>query len=62
MLDAAHVEHDAYVLFEKLMQFAKPWYEFSESSSGTRSARNSTSVSDITVWIDGLVSKDWLTG
>ena len=29
-LDPAFIEHDAYILFDKMMRYAKPWYEFNE--------------------------------
>ena len=29
-LDSTFIEHDAYILFEKIMKHAKPWYEFNE--------------------------------
>ncbi|KAI9488055.1 rab-GTPase-TBC domain-containing protein [Zychaea mexicana] len=32
-LDSAFIEHDAYVLFDKIMKYAKPWYEFNERIS-----------------------------
>ncbi|KAI7880453.1 RabGAP/TBC [Lichtheimia hyalospora FSU 10163] len=33
VLDPHYVEHDAYILFDKLMVHAKPWYEFNEKLS-----------------------------
>ncbi|KAI8886319.1 RabGAP/TBC [Backusella circina FSU 941] len=30
VLDSAFIEHDAYILFDKLMTFGKSWYEFNE--------------------------------
>lgn len=30
VLDSAFVEHDAYILFGKLMTFGKSWYEFND--------------------------------
>ena len=33
VLDPHYVEHDAYILFDKLMIHAKPWYEFNEKLS-----------------------------
>ncbi|KAI9243403.1 rab-GTPase-TBC domain-containing protein [Phascolomyces articulosus] len=32
-LDPAYIEHDAYILFDKIMKYAKPWYEFNERIS-----------------------------
>lgn len=60
VLDANYVEHDAYLLFEKLMHFAKPWYEFNENSSSRATlARNSTSVS-VTVTNETRIIMYWL--
>jgi hypothetical protein len=30
VLDSNFVEHDAYILFDKLMTFGKSWYEFND--------------------------------
>ncbi|KAJ8656160.1 hypothetical protein O0I10_008173 [Lichtheimia ornata] len=35
VLDPHYVEHDAYILFDKLMVHAKPWYEFNEKLSSS---------------------------
>lgn len=29
-LDSTYIEHDAYILFDKLMTYGKAWYEFNE--------------------------------
>ncbi|KAL0074506.1 rab-GTPase-TBC domain-containing protein [Phycomyces blakesleeanus] len=30
VLNSTYVEHDAYLLFERMMKYAKPWYEFND--------------------------------
>lgn len=40
VLDSDFVEHDAYILFEKLMTYGKSWYEFNEDVSKPASNRN----------------------
>ncbi|KAI8148411.1 rab-GTPase-TBC domain-containing protein [Fennellomyces sp. T-0311] len=42
-LDPAYIEHDAYILFDKIMKYAKPWYEFNERIS----AKVTTSSPDL---------------
>lgn len=37
VLDADFVEHDAYILFDKLMTFGKSWYEFNDDVSSRKS-------------------------
>ncbi|KAI8060074.1 rab-GTPase-TBC domain-containing protein [Gongronella butleri] len=37
ILDPNYVEHDAYLLFEKLMTYAKPWYELNAQDAINRS-------------------------
>lgn len=36
VLDADYVEHDAYILFDKLMTFGKSWYEFNDDVPSRR--------------------------
>ncbi|KAL7335731.1 hypothetical protein PS15p_201161 [Mucor circinelloides] len=46
VLDSAFVEHDAYILFDKLMTFGKSWYEFNEEVPNRKPA-SSPAKSDI---------------
>ncbi|GAN10645.1 TBC1 domain family member 5 [Mucor ambiguus] len=41
VLDSAFVEHDAYILFDKLMTFGKSWYEFNEEVPSRKPANSS---------------------
>ncbi|KAI8994920.1 hypothetical protein BDB01DRAFT_774606 [Pilobolus umbonatus] len=36
VLDAAYVEHDAYILFSRLMIYGKKWYEFNDDIPASR--------------------------
>ncbi|ORZ00973.1 rab-GTPase-TBC domain-domain-containing protein [Syncephalastrum racemosum] len=45
VLDPAYIEHDAFILFERLMTYAKPWYEFNENSRGRVPGSNPVVVS-----------------
>ncbi|KAI7855784.1 rab-GTPase-TBC domain-containing protein [Circinella umbellata] len=45
-LDSTFIEHDAYILFEKIMKHAKPWYEFNERIV-TKGNRNSTRLNPV---------------
>jgi TBC1 domain family protein 5 len=36
VLDSAFIEHDAYILFDKLMTYGKSWYEFNEEVQRTK--------------------------
>ncbi|KAL9540772.1 hypothetical protein MBANPS3_009497 [Mucor bainieri] len=47
VLDSAFVEHDAYILFDKLMTFGKSWYEFNEEVPSRRPASSSAAKPDI---------------
>lgn len=40
VLDSAFVEHDAYILFDKLMTYGKSWYEFNDDVPNRRSQTN----------------------
>ncbi|KAI8367560.1 rab-GTPase-TBC domain-containing protein [Radiomyces spectabilis] len=42
VLDGSYVEHDAFILFEKLMTYAKPWYEFNDSAPVSRNQNKKT--------------------
>ncbi|ORX51314.1 RabGAP/TBC [Hesseltinella vesiculosa] len=41
VLDPDYIEHDAYILFNKLMTFAKPWYELTPTEPINRSKSTS---------------------
>lgn len=43
VLDSAYVEHDAYILFDKLMTYGKSWYEFNDDVPSRR-AQTKTKV------------------
>jgi TBC1 domain family protein 5 len=45
VLDSAFVEHDAYILFDKLMTFGKSWYEFNDDVPNRKTAKSNTKVS-----------------
>ncbi|KAI9300815.1 rab-GTPase-TBC domain-containing protein, partial [Cunninghamella echinulata] len=51
VLDPQYIEHDAYLLFDKLMTYAKPWYEYNntvQSDSNKKTAhRLSKSSSEV---------------
>ncbi|CEP09480.1 hypothetical protein [Parasitella parasitica] len=42
VLDSAFVEHDAYILFDKLMTFGKSWYEFNDDAPNRKAAKSNT--------------------
>lgn len=46
VLDSAFVEHDAYILFDKLMIYGKSWYEFNDDVP-SRKAQTNTKVNII---------------
>ncbi|CAO3629904.1 unnamed protein product [Cunninghamella blakesleeana] len=43
VLDSNYIEHDAYLLFDKLMSYAKPWYEYNNSVQSNSSSSKSSS-------------------
>lgn len=47
VLDSAFVEHDAYILFDKLMTFGKSWYEFNEEVPNRKPASSNAKVNGI---------------
>lgn len=44
VLDSAFVEHDAYILFDKLMTFGKSWYEFNNDVPNRKATNSNTKV------------------
>lgn len=48
VLDPAFVEHDAFLLFDRLMAYAKPWYEFNTTVPAKSLNRRSKSAMDLT--------------
>ncbi|KAI8099001.1 rab-GTPase-TBC domain-containing protein [Halteromyces radiatus] len=52
VLDPAFIEHDAFLLFDRLMSYAKPWYEFNNTTTPAPAKslnRRSKSALDLTV-------------
>lgn len=50
VLDSDFVEHDAYILFEKLMTYGKSWYEFNEDVSKPKPQQNKVKVRKTLEW------------
>ncbi|KAI8332151.1 hypothetical protein BC941DRAFT_517225 [Chlamydoabsidia padenii] len=48
VLDPAFIEHDAFLLFDRLMSYAKPWYEFNNTIPAKSLDRRSRSNMDLT--------------
>ncbi|ORZ13485.1 hypothetical protein BCR42DRAFT_418413 [Absidia repens] len=49
VLDPTFIEHDTFLLFDRLMSYAKPWYEFNNSIPPAKSLnRRSKSAMDLT--------------
>ncbi|RCH98076.1 hypothetical protein CU098_008334 [Rhizopus stolonifer] len=47
VLDSAYVEHDAYILFNKLMKHGKSWYEFNEQPNTSLNTKKDVSQTTI---------------
>lgn len=52
VLDSAFVEHDAYILFDKLMAFGKSWYEFNEEVPNRKPASSPAKVVNIYLTVE----------
>jgi hypothetical protein len=59
VLDSAFVEHDAYILFDKLMTYGKTWYEFNDDIP-SRKAQAKTKVKIIQLFF-GYYSLNYYT-
>ncbi|KAG1451729.1 hypothetical protein G6F56_008005 [Rhizopus delemar] len=46
-LDSTYIEHDAYILFDKLMTYGKAWYEFNEGLPSSSRIKKDTSSENI---------------
>jgi hypothetical protein len=56
VLDSAFVEHDAYILFDKLMAHGKSWYEFNDDVPSRNKTQNKTKVIVISYFFFNLQS------
>ncbi|ORE10095.1 RabGAP/TBC [Rhizopus microsporus var. microsporus] len=43
-LDSAYIEHDAFILFEKVMKYGKSWYEFNNERAPERPSQNKSKI------------------
>jgi TBC1 domain family protein 5 len=46
VLDSTFVEHDAYILFDKLMTFGKSWYVFNDDVPSKRAPNARVKVNE----------------
>ncbi|KAI9254027.1 rab-GTPase-TBC domain-containing protein [Sporodiniella umbellata] len=53
-LDSTYIEHDAYILFDKLMSHGKVWYEFNDSLPSSSKAKKNVNSDSIPKLSDHL--------